>query len=266
MALKLVQMGLSGAAMFGPDGDVLQPSEALRKKAVLVERGSFRPTTLVNIDMLECALAAFGADPAVAGSPLIALTELTMRNLLAGGEDVDRRDFLARADLLAACGLTVLISDFLDDYRLAEFLALHTTERIGIVMGVPSLVELFDERNHVQLPGGILESFGRLFKNDLKLYVYPQLRAECDSPVTIDSLEVPYPLRPLYDYLVGRGSFVQLTSYRPEYLPILSRDVLRRIGAGDDAWEAMVPPAVADLIKRRSFFGYTRSTVAALPA
>ena len=53
MALKLVQLGLSGAAMFGPDGEVLQPSEVLRKKAILVERGSFRPPTVVNIDMLE---------------------------------------------------------------------------------------------------------------------------------------------------------------------------------------------------------------------
>src|ERR1700679_3823845 len=93
MALKLVQLGLSGVAMFGPDREVLQPSEVLRKKAVLVERGSFRPTTVVNIDMLECALAKFEADPGVAGRPVLALTELTMRNLLAGGAEIDRRDF-----------------------------------------------------------------------------------------------------------------------------------------------------------------------------
>jgi hypothetical protein len=258
MALKLVQLGLSGAAMFGPDGNVLQPSEALRKRAVLVERGSFRPTTLVNIDMLECALAKFEADPAVAGRPVVALTELTMRNLLAGGEDVDRRDFMARADLLGACGLTVLVSDFFDYHRLAEYLASQTGERVGIVMGVPSLVDLFDERNHMQLTGGILESFGRLFKNDLKLYVYPQLRSEGGDPLTIDTLEVAPLLRPLYDYLRGRGSFVQLDNYRADYLPILSRDVLRRISAGDGTWEAMVPGAVAELIKRRCFFGYTR--------
>ena len=46
MALKLVQLGLSGVAMFGPDRAVLQPSEVLRKKAILVERGSFRPPTV----------------------------------------------------------------------------------------------------------------------------------------------------------------------------------------------------------------------------
>ncbi|HZQ58031.1 MAG TPA: hypothetical protein VFA84_08345 [Acidimicrobiales bacterium] len=258
MALKLVQLGLSGAAMFGPDGKVLQPSEALRKKAVLVERGSFRPTTLVNIDMLECALAKFSADPDVAGKPVVALTELTMRNLMAGGEDIDRRDFLARADLLAACGLTVLISDYFDYYRLAEYLAHHTDERVGIVMGVPSLVDLFDERNHAQLAGGILESLGRLFKHGLKLYVYPRRSCDGGPPVTIDTLEVAGPLRPLYDYLAGRGSFVHLDNYRAAYLPILSRDVLRRIAEGDEAWEGMVPPAVAELIKRRSFFGYTK--------
>ena len=174
MALKLVQLGLSGVAMFGPDREVLQPSEVLRKKAVLVERGSFRPPTHVNLDMLETARARFEADPAVAGKPVLMLTEITMRNLLAGGAaDVDRRDFLARAELLAACGMTVLITDYFDYYRLAAYIAERTTERIGIVMGVPSLIDLFDEKNHAQLPGGILESFGRLFKNDLKLYVYP---------------------------------------------------------------------------------------------
>jgi hypothetical protein len=266
MALKLVQLGLSGAAMFGPDGNVLQPSEALRKKAVLVERGSFRPTTLVNIDMLECALAKFDAGPAAAGQAVIALTELTMRNLLAGGEDVDRRDFLARADLLGACGLTVLISDFFAYYRLAEYLASQTSERIGIVMGVPSLMDLLDERNHAQLPGGILESFGRLFKNELKLYVYPQLDPEGGDPITSDTLEVAPLLRPLYAYLLGRGSFVQLDNYRVEYLPILSRDVLRRIAAGDDTWEAMVPTAVGELIKRRGFFGYTKPDADPEPA
>ena len=78
MALKLVQLGLSGAAMFGPDGEVLQPSEVLRKKAILVERGSFRPPTVVNIDMLDSALVKFEADPDVAGRDVLVLTELTM--------------------------------------------------------------------------------------------------------------------------------------------------------------------------------------------
>lgn len=258
MALKLVQLGLSGAAMFGPDRQVLQPSEVLRKKAILVERGSFRPPTVVNIDMLECAREKFEKDPAVLGRETLILTELTMANLMGDSDTVDRRDFLARADLLAACGMTVLISDFLAYHRLAAYLAWRTDGRIGMVMGVPSLIDLFEESAFADLPGGILEAFGRLFKNDLLLFVYPMLR---DGEVTtVGTLQVAEPLRPLYDYLARRGSFVDLDNYKPEHLPILSRDVLRRITDGQDGWEPMVPPEVERLVKQRGFFGYRPET------
>ncbi len=257
MALKLVQVGLSGAAMFGPDREVLQPSEVLRKKAILVERGSFRPPTVVNIDMLESARAKFEADPDVAGRDVLMLTELTMANLLAGGGNVvDRRDFLARAELLGACGMTVLISDYVDYHRLAAYLALRTDGRIGMVMGVPSLIDLFNESNHSHLSGGILESFGRLLKDGLRLFVYPMLRD--DQVITVGNVAVREDLQPLYDYLARRGSFVDLDNYKPDYLPILSREVLQRIAGGDGMWESMVPAEVAALIKKRGFFGYRR--------
>ncbi|WAC21036.1 TonB-dependent receptor [Luteolibacter sp. SL250] len=256
IALKLVQLGLSGAAMFDPSGQVLQPSEVLYKKAVLVERGSFRPPTNVNVDMLQCALEKFSKEPQVVGKTILPIYELTMRNLLAGGDDVDRRDFLARADLLAACGMTVLISDYFEYYRLAAYLAWRTKERIGIVMGVPSMMELFEEKYYTQLPGGILESFGRLFKNELKLYVYPLFDQMAGKLTTVEDLLVAPELRKLYGYLQDRGSFVALDNYKEEYLKIFSRDVLKKIANGDDEWETMVPVEVAAMIKRRGFFSY----------
>jgi len=259
MALKLVQLGLSGAAMFSANREVMQPSEILYKKAVLVERGSFRPPTHVNVDMVDCALAKFKADPAVADKPILPIMEITMRNLLAGGKDVDLRDFLARADLLASYGVTVMISDYFEYYRLAAYLAWRTKERIGIVMGVPSLIELFDEKYYQQLPGGVLESFGRLFKNDLKLYVYPYQPTPDAPRQTIDTVEIAPELQPLYGYLAGRGSFVHLDNYNPKYAHIFSRDVLKRIAKGDPGWEEMVPPSVAELIRKRGFFGYPAS-------
>jgi hypothetical protein len=41
MSMKLVQLGLSGAAMFGPNGKVLQPAEVLYKKNVLASGAAF---------------------------------------------------------------------------------------------------------------------------------------------------------------------------------------------------------------------------------
>jgi len=259
IALKLVQVGLSGAAMFGADGEVLQPSEALYKKAVLVERGSFRPPTHVNFDMLECALEKIQADPSMQGKEILPIFELTMHNLLAGGKDVDRRDFLARADLLAACGMTVLISDYFEYYRLAGYLSWRTRERIGIVMGVPSLIELFQEKYYTSLPGGILESFGRLFKHNLKLFIYPLLDAKSGEAITKDTMQVAPGLEKLYGYLADRGSFVDLDNHNPDVLSVFSRDVLARISEGDNSWEGMVPKEVATLIKARYFFGYSPS-------
>src|SRR2546423_12922499 len=128
--------------------------------------------------MFQSALVKFKQDPAVAKKPILGLMELPMRNLLAGGTEVDRRDFLGRAELLAACGMTVLISDYFEYHRLAAYLAWRTKERIGMGMGLPSVSELFDEKYYAELPGGILENFGRLFKNELKIYVYSLRRQE----------------------------------------------------------------------------------------
>jgi hypothetical protein len=256
MAVKLVQLGLSGAAMFGPNGAVLQPSEVLHKKSILVERGSFRPVTHVNMDMMRCAREKFLAEPENAPAEIVELMEITMRNLLTERSEVDRRDFLARADLMCACGMTVMISDFFRYYRLAQYLQTYTQKRVGIVMGVPSLIELFDEKYYTDLPGGILESFGRLFKNDLKLFVYPLRTHEVDELNTIDNIEVQASLANLYRYLANRGSFVDLDNFNRDYLHIFSRDVLKRIASGDESWEQMVPEQVAALIKKRGFFNY----------
>jgi hypothetical protein len=216
----------------------------------------------VNLDMLQCAMEKFTADSAVAGKSVVQVMEITMRNLLASGQ-MDRRDFLARADVLAACGKVVLISDYFEYYRLAAYLARQTKERIGIVMGVPSLSELFDEKYYTSLPGGILESVGRLFKNDLKLFVYPYQPSRGSEVQTVNNLEIPAQLRPLYEYLNQRGSFVHLDNYNPDYLHIFSRDVLKRIASGDPGWQELVPPEVAQVIQKRSLFGHPRLAMAA---
>ena len=123
-------------------------------------------------------------------------------------------------------------------------------------MGAASLRELFDEKYYAQLAGGILESFGRLFKNDLRLYIYPFLDPATGKLTTVDNLEIAPGLHKLYGYLVDNGFIKQLENVNRDYLKIFSRDALRKIREGDASWETMVPPEVADVIKRRRFLGY----------
>jgi hypothetical protein len=260
MSLKLVQLGLSGAAMFGPAGQVLQPAEILRKRPILVERGSFRPVTKVNIDMMRSAHDRFAAELEIDGEQVVELMEITMRNLLAAGH-IDLSDFLARADVLAAVGKTVLISDYFEYYRLAAYLARYTTEPIAVTMGVSSLLDLFNERYYTTLEGGILEAFGKLFTKDLGIYVYPLRDQASGKLVTAESVEIPPGMRHLYQHLVERGRIKQLDNFDENVLHIFSRDVLKRIKENDASWEGMVPPEIAEMIKRRQFFGYREAEV-----
>src|SRR6266446_6108903 len=255
MSLKLVQLGLSGAAIFGPTGEVLQPSELLRKRPVLVERGSFRPVTKVNIDMIHCAHERFAGEPEVKEKQVVQLMEITMRNLLSAGE-IDLGDFLARADALGAVGKTVLISDYFEYYRLAAYLTRYTAEPIAVAMGVANLLDLFNEKYYTELEGGILEAFGKLFTKDLRLYVYPLRDHTTGLLKTVENIEIPGALNNLFRHLVERGRIKQLDNFDESVLHIYSRDVLKRIKENDSAWENMVPPEVAEMVKQRQLFGY----------
>jgi hypothetical protein len=264
MSLKLVELGLSGAAMFGPSGEVLQPSEVLRKKPLLVQRGSFRPVTKVNIDMIECARRSFAAESDVKESAVVELMEINMKNLLATGK-IDLADFLARADVLAAAGKTVLISGYFEYYRLAGYLTRYTSEPIALTMGIASLEELFNEEYYTELEGGILEAFGKLFTKDLRIYIYPLRVAATGALKTVGNLEMVGALRSLYCHLVERGRIRQLENFDETVLHIFSRDVIQRIQENDSSWEDMVPTAIAEVIKRRRFFG-SRHVEAPAPA
>ncbi len=253
MALQLVQKNLTKAAMFMADGEVVQPADVLYKKCIIVERGSFRPVTKVTMDMLECATAQFVQEPNVQGEDVVVLMEMTLKNLIEGNS-IDHQDFLDRVDILGALGKTVLISNYAEFHRLAAYLFLYTKKMIGIAMGVPTLREIFDEKYYAELEGGILESFGRLFKNDLKLYVYPLQEPRSGALITAGNLLVAPNLRHLYAYLVENRFIESMRDINESCLPIFSRDVLSKIRCGDASWEIMVPKQVAQMIKERNLF------------
>ena len=72
---------------------------------------------------------------------------------------------------------------------------------------------------------------------------------------------MPESLRSLYHHLTERGRIKHLDNFDESVLHIFSRDVLRRIKENDGSWESMVPPEIAEVIKRRHFFGYREAEV-----
>jgi hypothetical protein len=260
MSLQLVSQGLTNAVMFTADGETVQPADILHKKAILVERGSFRPVTYATNDMLNGARTAFLKQCGCPERKLVVLMEMTLENLLSEGQ-LNHADFLARVDILGALGRPVMVSKFGEYFRLASYLARYTNQMIGLVMGVPSLREIFDEKYYLNLEGGILEGLGRMFKSGLKLYVYPMIDDQTGQLVMATKLEVASNLRSLFRYLIENEFIEEITDYDPEYLRIHPPDALAKLQSGDPVWERMVPPEVAKIIKNRQFFGYRAFTM-----
>jgi hypothetical protein len=261
MNLQLVSQGLTDAVMFTADGEMVQASEILHKKAILIERGSFRPVTYATNDMLEGSRRQFLKETGCSEKELVVLMEMTLENLLAEGQ-LNHADFLQRVDILGALGRTVLISKFGEYYRLAGYLSRYTNKMIGLVMGVPTLHEIFDEKYYLNLEGGILEALGRMFKHGLKLYVYPMIDEKTGKVVTATQTEIAPNLRSLFQYLIDNRYIQEIADYQKDFLRIYPAVVLAKLKAGDKNWEEMVPPEVAQIIKEREFFGY-RAAVAA---
>lgn len=252
MALRLVQHGLTHAAMFTADGKLVQPSEALYKKSVLVERSRFRPPTKLNINLLDCAYEAFCNEANVNSDDVVVLSEMTLQNLI-DGDDIDVEDFLQRVDILCALGKSVMISNYGEFYRLAQYLYQHTNKPVAVALGVPTLRAIFKEHYYEDLEGGILEAFGRLFRNDMRMYACPAVE-EDGSLTTVHEVKVQKHLQHLYSHLLENGYILNLDTVDKSNLSIHADVVLEKIRCGDETWQTLVPQAVIDVISERGLF------------
>lgn len=258
MSLHLVKYGFSDAALFGPDGKNMQPSEVLYKKHIVVVRGRFRPVINVHMDMLSTGVRQFMQEPDVDKDNVVVVTELTLQALQERDADptaeIDEKDFLDRVDILCALGQTVLISDFHEYYKLVAYLSKITKLKMGVVLGYPNLEYIFEEKHYQDLPGGILESFATLFSRKVKLFIYPTLR----NGIIYNCLRFnpPHLLVDLYRYLIANNKIEDIRNFKESNLQIDTDKVLHMIKHGEEGWEEHVPPEVAGMIKQRCLFGF----------
>lgn len=256
MSLQLVQQGLTDAAMFTADGDVVQPSEILYRRPVLIERGSFRPITNVAKDVLDRAIEQLQEECKLE-NPAI-LMEMTLNNLTTG-DSIDHDDFLARVDILGALGYCVMISNYATFDRLIEYLRNSTQAMIGMAIGIPTLRQILEDKYYLDRSGGLLEGLGRLFNGAVKLLVYPTVDPGSSDLVTVGNLEVASPLKHFYTYLC-ESRFIQAAQrFDAADLHLSPGDVLAKLQAGDPAWESLTPPKAVELIKKNGLFGYPRN-------
>ena len=257
MSLQLVEQGLTDTVMFTAKGEVVQSSEVLHDKPVLIERGSFGPVTNVTLAMLEAAQRQLAVESGPAAQTPVVLMEMTLNNLMSG-RAIDHNDFLARADILGALDKTVMISNYTRFDTVTSYLRHYTRNWLAVVVGVPTLIEIFKEEYYRELAGGILEGMGRLFSGPVKLFVYPTVDAQTGALTTADKVVIGPQLRLLYAHLLENGFIEPIREFDTEQLRVSPGEVLEKIQRVDPAWETLVPAQAAALIKEKGLLGYRR--------
>ncbi|MTG97798.1 MULTISPECIES: TonB-dependent receptor [Myroides] len=254
MSLFLVKNGMTDAVMFGSDGQSKLPANVLYKQNILALRGSFRPVTIVNMDMTQKSIDMFIRENDLNRQNTTVVFEITLSNLLTEGE-IDEIDFLHRADLLCSLGQTVMISNFQEYYKLTEYFCTYTDQKIAMSLGVSSLLNIFEEKYYKNLTGGILEALGKLFRKNMKIYLYPMMDKE-KNIINSTNLKVDIQMKELYKFFKKQGQIVDITEYEEKHLGIFSRDVLKQLQEKKDGWEQQLPAGISQMIKEKELFGY----------
>jgi hypothetical protein len=131
---------------------------------------------------------------------MVVIMEMTLNSLISE-RAIDHQHFLARLDILGALGKMVMISNYTSFDRVFSYLRQYTQDWIGMVMGVSTLRQVFEEESYTDLDGGILEGLGRLFKGRVKLFVCQTKPAETGAISAADNLDLKPQLRHLYSFL-----------------------------------------------------------------
>ena len=256
MSLELVKNNMTKAVMFGPDGNNILPAKVFWKKNILAIRGSFRPVTLVNEDMFIKSTDIISKEKGFKEDKQITLFEITLSNLKSSNGDVNETDFMDRAKLLCALGHTVMITNFKEYYKLAEYFSNYTNKKVVLTMGVNNLIEIFDDKYYDELRGGILEAFGKLFVKNLIVFLYPMKDPKDGSIINSNNIHVANKMKNLYKYFKYNNRLLDIIDYDEALLSIFSIKVLEKIKAGENGWEEMLPREVTNQIKSKKLFGY----------
>lgn len=255
MSLYLVKNGMAEAVMFAPNGQNILPANTLFKKNVLLLRGSFRPVTVVNINMYQKSLNQFLSKNQLSVDKTVVIFEITLNNLLALGA-VDEQDFLDRAELLCTLGHTVMISNFKEYFKAVDYIWNYSQEKIALTIGIPSLIEIFNAKHYTNLSGGLFEGLGRLFKHGLEIYVYPLLD-ENENIVSSKNVQLhDKQLKPIYEYFKSGRQIIDIENFELKNLKIFSYKVLKKLRQNDESWQNDVPETVAKIIKERKLFDH----------
>lgn len=257
LGVQLVKNKMTPAIIFNSDGDLQHPANMLYKKNVMAFRGSFRPITYIGLDMIKSSYRIFKKDPDHQKGHTITLCEVTLNNLLEDG-DFSEQDFLDRVDILNGIGQNVMVSNYKYYYKLSTYFSQFHIKNLRIVIGFPTLEKILEKKYYAELKGGILEAFGKLFPENMKLYVYPLLDATTNKLKSSRDISLPNDIQHLYSFLIENKQILDIDNVNEDKMNFSPTSVTTLIKNGDDKWKDMVSKYVSEQIINKNLFGYKK--------
>ena len=227
IGLALVTTELAEAVMFGPEGLMAAPTEMIRKRPVIVVRGMFSHISKRNVDMLTTARAALDREALEQEREPLLLMELSV-NSPRERDLLEPDEYLRRLRDIRSAGQWVLLSRIGASHELTTYLRRYSQAPIRFSMGVSTLAMLFAEEYYAELAGGLLEAIGRLFSDNVKVYVHDMdasafkthlasfstdtsvVLVSDDAHVSIDNLRFKPPFNSLFQFLSESGLVVSV--------------------------------------------------------
>lgn len=250
--LELVNRGLAEVVLFSPQQEVLTVGDVVYGKAVILQRGSFRPVTNTHVDVLQKGVQQLKQQLKEAHTKppeIIPLMEIT-----AHKEKMNAQDFLSRIEALGSLGFTTLVSRFNLFYELKSFFRKYTQNEFVVVMSALLLEKIMDENHYQHLEGGIFEGLGKLFDAKTSLYVYPHKTEKIC--MTARTFNPSANTLSLYRHFVDKKQIADISGCDEAGIYHHSDDVQKLLKKKDSSWEKLVPTEVKKKIISEKIFGY----------
>ncbi len=252
VALKLVQKGYSQAALINPKGDVLQVTDCFFNKPIIVQRGTFRPITNSNLEIISKGTEQVKNESAQGDLDPFPLMEMSLRHDSHGDQKFTLEDYLFRAKTIGAVGYYTLISNFNLFYEVKNYLRESTSKKVAMVIGGAQLERIFDENYYKDVKGGVFSALAQLFDENSELLVFPFKTNEIC--LNTKSFNPKLELMHLYQHLISNELIVDIAGCDELNTSILSSDVRKLLVSGDPAWKELVPAEVSNLIESENMF------------
>jgi hypothetical protein len=223
--LTLLMRDMARAVVFDSSGNVSEPSSVLRKRPLVMMRGSFIHPELLVSDLLQAGKRQLLAEGEKFEREPATVLEITIHHI-SGVEPLSRPQMADRIREVTREG-PLVVSSYPETYLLSRYLRRYTTEPVRFLFGVSTAAKTMHETFYQDLPGTLLEGLGRLFATNVKLYVAPmpreafyaavggligdlEVRDSGQGSVTLSDLTPPLPGRHIYEYLRDSGRILAL--------------------------------------------------------